>query len=187
MAVNQHTFAAYLPPDIIRLKRLFIFSMTLIFVLFYSFQCFAQPSADKYPEQSEIDAIYAAEQPEGVLFLVMEQDDEALYWVLPRVTHYTQQLHEKWSDLAIVVLSHGDEMLSLTSDLKGLHLELHQSIKRLIEEYNVLFQVCGTYAFFSDIDVSEFPDYIDVVPFAPAEIESYRQMDFKMINLELTW
>jgi hypothetical protein len=34
---------------------------------------------------------------------------------------------------------------------------------------------------------SEFPDYIDVVPFAPAEIENYRLMEFKIVNLELTW
>ncbi len=170
------------------LRRLFFFRVTLIFVLFYGFQCFAQESSEEhFPEQSEIDVIFSGEQPEGVLFLVMEQDDEALYWVLPRVTHYTQQLREKWSDLAIVVLSHGDEMLSLTNDLKSLHNELHQAIKKLMADYNVLFQVCGSYASFADIDVSEFPDHIDVVPFAPAEIETYRQMGFKMINLELTW
>ncbi|MCU7835785.1 MAG: hypothetical protein KZQ83_11120 [gamma proteobacterium symbiont of Taylorina sp.] len=166
----------------------FIFKSSLFFILFYCLQCFAQTSTNTpFPEQSEIDSVYHGEEPEGIVFLVMEQDEEALYWVLPRVTHYTQQLHSKWKNLPIIILSHGDEMLSLTNDLKSLHKDLHQSIKELSSKYNVLFQVCGSYAFFSDIDASEFPEHIDVVPFAPAEIENYRQMDFKMISLELTW
>lgn len=188
MAAKQQFFAVCFPYNITRIKILFFFRITFILVLCYGVQCFAQESSEElFPEQSEIDAVYAGEKPEGIVFLVMEQDDEALYWVLPRVIHYTQQLRKKWPDLAIVLLSHGDEMLALTDDLKSLHKELHQSIKELTSNYNVLFQVCGSYAFFSDVDVSEFPDYVDVVPFAPAEIESYRQMDFKMISLELTW
>ena len=160
----------------------------LFFFLLFCVQCSAQESPDEhFPEQSEIDAIYNGTQPEGIVFLVMEQDEEALYWVLPRVTRYTQQLREKWNDLTIVILSHGDEMFALTKELKGLHEKLHQSMRELVLDHDVLFQVCGSYAFFSDIDVSDFPDYIDVVPSAPAEIENYRQMEFKMINLELTW
>ena len=150
--------------------------------------CAAQElSHEIFPEQSEIDDILIAEKPEGVLFLVMEQDEEAFNWVLPRVIHYTQQLRDKWQDLTIVVLSHGEEMLALRAEYRLLHEQMHQDILMLVSKHDVLFQVCGSYANFSDVAPSEFPDYIDVVPFAPAEIDNYRLMEFKIINLELTW
>jgi len=150
--------------------------------------CDAQePSYKDFPEQSEIDDIRTAEKPEGVLFLVMEQDEEAFNWVLPRVIHYTQQLRDKWKDLTIVVLSHGEEMFALRAEYRPLYEKMHQDVLMLVSKHEVLFQVCGSYANFSNVAPSEFPDYIDVVPFAPAEIENYRLMEFKIINLELTW
>ena len=150
--------------------------------------CDAQePSYKDFPEQSEIDDIRTAEKPEGVLFLVMEQDEEAFNWVLPRVIHYTQQLRDKWKDLTIVVLSHGEEMFALRAEYRPLYEKMHQDVLTLVSKHQVLFQVCGSYANFSNVAPSEFPDYIDVVPFAPAEIENYRLMEFKIINLELTW
>ena len=161
----------------------------LLLIMLYSSQCLSQEEvlADPFPEQSEIDKILLGEEPEGLVFLVMEHDEEALYWVLPRVTRYAQQLREKWDDFPIVVLSHGDEMFSLVDELVSLNDKLHQSIKDLARNYDVVFQVCGSYAFFSDIDASEFPAHSDVVPSAPAEITNYRQMEYKFISLDLIW
>ena len=156
--------------------------------MMFSLPCLAQkPPNETFPEQSEIDSIRTSEQPEGVVFLVMEYDEEALQWVVPRVAHYTRQLREKWKDLAIVVLSHGEEMFALKTEYRVLYKKLHQDILKLISEYDVLFQVCGSYAHFADVAPSEFPHYVDVVPFAPAEIENYRHLEFKIVNLELTW
>ena len=161
----------------------------IIFFIFFNPPVFAheKPLADPFPEQSEINQFLAKEEPEGIVFLVMEHDEEALYWVLPRVTRYAQQLREKWSDLPIIILSHGDEMLSLVDEFKSLNEELHLSIKALARDYDVTFQVCGSYASFSDVDESEFPAHIDVVPSAPAEITNYRQMEYQFISLELIW
>jgi intracellular sulfur oxidation DsrE/DsrF family protein len=140
-----------------------------------------------FPEQSEIDRIISQETPEGVVFLVMEHDEEALQWVLPRVFHYTRQLRAKWQDLPIAVLSHGDEMFVLVTEYQSLYKQIHASVKRLVSDYQVAFQVCAAYASMSDVSASEFPKYVDVVPFAPAEIENYRQLEFAMVSLELTW
>ncbi len=160
----------------------------LLLFLVSGVHCLATETAwEPFPEQSQIEEISRADQLEGVVFLVMEQDEEALNWVLPRVLHYTRQLREKWKKLNIVVLSHGDEMFALQTELKGLHEGLHSLAEQLVSEHDIQIQVCGSYAFFSDISASAFPNYIDVVPSAPAEIENYRLMGFKMVNLELTW
>jgi len=140
-----------------------------------------------FPEQSEIDSIISQEAPVGVVFLVMEHDEEALRWVLPRVFRYTRQLRAKWRDLPIVVLSHGDEMFALLTEYQSLYKQIHAGVKKLVSDYQVAFQVCAAYASMSDVSASEFPGYVDVVPFAPAEIENYRQLEFVMVSLELTW
>jgi intracellular sulfur oxidation DsrE/DsrF family protein len=142
---------------------------------------------DLFPEQESISAIVAGERPEGILFLVMEQDDEALKWVLPRILRYTAQLRAVWRELPIAVLSHGDEMFGLISELEGLYPDIHGNVLQLLHEYGVAFHVCGTYAAMSDVSASEFPDYVDVVPFGPAQIENYRELGFDIVSVELTW
>ncbi len=146
-----------------------------------------QAIAADYPEQSLIDDILGGTQPNGIAFLVMEHDTEALQWVVPRVILYVRQLRGKWQELPIAVVSHGDEMFALQSRFAALYADIHAGVRTLVEDYDILFQVCGSYAYLSDIDASAFPHYVDVVPFVPAEIDNYRQMEYEIINLELTW
>lgn len=142
---------------------------------------------DLFPEQEIISDIIAGDKPEGILFLVMEHDDEALKWVLPRILRYTAQLKAAWRDLPIAVLSHGDEMFGLVTELEGLYPDIHGNVLRLLHEYGVAFHVCGTYATMSDVSASEFPEYVDVVPFGPAQVENYRELEFEIVSVELTW
>jgi len=160
--------------------------LPLLFCL--SFAGLARSAAEEVlPEQEEIDAIVLGEAPEGVLFTVMEQDEEALQWVLPRILHYTRQLQREWRELPIAVVSHGDEMLGLLTEFRSLYPEVHDNLRRLVNQYGVAFHVCGRFAFLSDVDPSEFPDYVDVVPFGPAQIADYRQFGYRVVSIELTW
>ncbi len=142
---------------------------------------------EEFPEQSEITQILAGKQPPGMLFLVMEHDEEALQWVLPRIVHYTAQLRERWPEVTIAVLSHGDEMLALVSDLSALYPVVHENVYKLVNSYDVYFHVCGTFAEMSGYEASEFPDYVDVVPFGPAQIQDYRFLDYQVLSIEPTW
>ena len=144
-------------------------------------------SPSMFPEQDEINHILSGSMPEGVLFLVMEHDEEALLWVLPRVIHYTGQLREKWSELSVVLLSHGDEMFALMSESGTLYPEIVEMAEKLVTQHKVLFNVCGAFASQEGVSGSEFQNFVDVVPFAPAEIENYRNLEFKVINIEQTW
>ena len=144
-------------------------------------------TAEMLPEQEEIEAIVLGEAPEGVLFTVMEQDEEALQWVLPRILHYTRQLREEWPELPVAVVSHGEEMLGLLTEFRSLYPDVHDNLWQLMNRYNVAFHVCGSFAAFSDVEASEFPDYVDVVPFGPAQIADYRQLGYEVVSIELTW
>jgi len=139
------------------------------------------------PEQDEIDAIVLGEQPDGVLFVVMEQDEEALQWVLPRILHYTRQLRAAWDGLPIAVVSHGDEMLALVTELNSLYPDVHENLQLLVNDYDASFHVCGSFAAMSDIEAADFPDYVDVVPSGPAQMTDYRQLGFILVSVELTW
>jgi intracellular sulfur oxidation DsrE/DsrF family protein len=167
-------------------------ALVLLFAVFGAFVpgiSIAEETVEEeaFPEQSEIDRILSGDKPPGILFLVMEHDEEALNWVLPRIVHYTAQIREKWPDLNVAVLSHGDEMLALVYDLTPLYPGIHQNVYDLVNTYNVYFHVCGTFAEMSGYSPSEFPDYVDVVPFGPAQIQDYRGLDYRVLSIEPTW
>jgi hypothetical protein len=140
-----------------------------------------------FPEQDTVNRMLLEDRPEGFLFLVMEDDAEALQWVLPRILHYAGQFKAVWPDLPLAVLSHGEEMMGLLSEYAPLYPQMHDNLRRLIEEFDASFHVCGAYAAMSGVAASEFPDYVDVVPFGPAEIENYRLMEYAVLSVELTW
>ena len=149
--------------------RLVITGINTLFLAVFCVACSFADALEKelFPEQSEIDALAMSEQLNGVVFLVMEQDEEALTWVLPRVIHYTKQLRSKWKDISIIVLSHGNEMFALQSKYKKSYGEMHSMVAQLVSAHDVLFQVCGSYAELSDIDTKCY-----VIPsYRPTELK----------------
>jgi intracellular sulfur oxidation DsrE/DsrF family protein len=142
---------------------------------------------DEFPELQEIYRLLKAEEPDGVVFLVMDYDVEAYLWVLPRLQRYVRMMREEWPEVHLIILSHGDEIISLLAKNETKYRSFHENIQRLISTYNVDFQVCGAFAALSGIDQSEFADFVDVVPSAPSQIKDYRQMDYKIVSLEQLW
>lgn len=151
----------------------------------------AEPAAidpEEYPETPEIEKILAANPPpDGVLFNVMEYDEDALEWVTVRLEHYVDRLLAGHPGLSIAVVSHGDEMFALTTADQWLYPKVHERVQRLVEERDVIFHVCGATAQINGIDMSEFPQYIDVVPSASTQIRDYREFGYQVISMELTW
>jgi|GEM_PF-1148290 len=142
---------------------------------------------DEFPELQEIHRILTAEEPDGVVFLVMDYDVEAYLWVLPRLQRYVRMMREEWPEVHLIILSHGDEIISLLEKNETKYRSFHENIQRLITTYDVDFQVCGAYAALSGIDQSEFANFVDVVPSAPSQIKDYRQLDYKIVSLEQLW
>jgi intracellular sulfur oxidation DsrE/DsrF family protein len=145
-------------------------------------------SPEETPELDEI--LYIINNPEnsqGVLLHTREYEEDAYIWIAPRLEHYISLLRKRYSIIPLIVISHGDEMRSLTLSNKESYPEVHKTIKRLVQRYQVEFQVCGSFASYNDINASEFPEYIQVIPSAPAAFSDYRELGFDLIEIELSW
>ena len=143
---------------------------------------------NEYPEAPEIEEVLAAKSPPaGVLFNVLEYEEDALEWIVPRIEHYVTLLRQHYPQLEIAIVSHGDEIFALRDEEKWLYKDVHKRIQRLSEQLDVTFHVCGAYAKANGVDESEFPQYVDVVPLATTQIKDYREFGYTVITTELSW
>lgn len=140
------------------------------------------------PEIDDIHSILKLKiPPHGVLFTIMESDEEALEWITPRLLYYTDLLRNDHPDMPIAIVSHGDEILMLTSEKRPDYASMHDDVERLVTEFGVEFNICGSFAAFNGLDESDFPAYIQVVPFGPASITDYKSVGYKQVSIELVW
>lgn len=138
------------------------------------------------PERYDVEFMISRDRPEGVVFHIYEQEEDALEWVLPRIVLYTRWIHEVWPEIPVAVVTHGSEMLALASAETETYPQVHKYAQELAES-DVMIHVCGTFSQTMGLSVEDFPRYIDVVPFGPAQIEDYRYLGYKVIDVELTW
>jgi intracellular sulfur oxidation DsrE/DsrF family protein len=142
---------------------------------------------DELPELEQVNEIINADEaPPGIVFVIYEYDESALIWIMPRLLHYVTLIHQRSPDLSVAVVSHGDEMLSLTRGGATVYPKIHFDLKVMVTKFDVLFHVCGSFAKLNDIAESDFPDVIDVVPFGPAQIADYKLLDYQVIDVELS-
>ena len=143
---------------------------------------------DETPELVDIlYIIQKGEAPEGVVLHTREYDESAYTWVAPRLEYYVSLIREKYPGIPLVIVSHGDEIRALTISSAPENREVHAIIRRLVEEYQVDFQICGAFATMNNLEHTAFPDYVNVVPSAPSALADYRDQGYELISIELTW
>ncbi|MEW8626290.1 MAG: hypothetical protein AB2551_11100 [Candidatus Thiodiazotropha sp.] len=143
--------------------------------------CFTSPLlADAEIER----LLQAKEEPAGVVFEVLEDDDDALGWALPKIAKLSARLRERFPDLAIAVVTHGREQFALLADeAEGLLAEIHDNARQMQAD-EIDLHVCGTHASWDGYTPEDFPDYIDVSPSGPAQIRDYQNLGFVLIVLQ---
>lgn len=143
---------------------------------------------DETPELDDILYIIRQDEaPRGVVLHTREYDESAYYWVAPRLEYYVSLIREKYPEIPLVIISHGDEIRSLTISSRPTNQEVHRIIRRLVEEYLVDFQICGAFATMNNLEHTAFPPYVNVVPSAPSALADYRDQGYELISIELTW
>lgn len=134
---------------------------------------------------SQVDHLLAAEdEPDGVVFEILQDEDDALAWALPLVAQLSAKLRERFPDLPIAVVTHGREQFALlSSEAGGLLSAVHDDARKLRSE-KIDLHVCGVHAGWDGYTPEDFPGYIDVSASGPAQINDYRSLGYEVIMLQ---
>jgi intracellular sulfur oxidation DsrE/DsrF family protein len=160
-----------------RLPKNLCLSLIIIFLYF-------QIGAALATSQDDINNILAEKQaPFGVVFEVVEGDDDALEWAMPAINDFVTQLRKRFPDIGLAVVTHGSEQFGLmTSEQKEMPT-VHKTVQSLVAS-TVPVHVCGTHASWYGKEAKDFPDYVDVSPAGPTEISNYEDMGYTLVRVE---
>ncbi|HID48969.1 MAG TPA: hypothetical protein EYP40_05025 [Chromatiales bacterium] len=118
--------------------------------------------------------------PDGVVFEIITGDEDGLEWALPRVKRSIERLRQRFPDLSIAVVTHGEEMFALETGVQDSYHEVHQTVRSLLAD-DVTVHACGTFAGWRGLAGEDFPDYVDLSAAAPAQINDYLKLGYLRI------
>ena len=121
--------------------------------------------------------------PAGVVIEITSGDPLYLEKIIPEVRADIALLQKKFNKLPVAIVSHARESLILATKSTDEHKELHNQIKDLSDKTNTTIHVCGTYASWFNISENEFPEYINVSPAGPVQVDDYVELGY--IHIEL--
>ena len=127
----------------------------------------------------------ADEAPVGVVFEIVEGEEDALRWALPEIARLSARLRARFPGLPIAVVTHGREQFGLLAEeADGPLADIHGGAQRLRDE-EIDLHVCGVHAGWDGYTPEDFPAYVDVSPSGPAQIRDYRNLGFVLIELDV--
>ena len=131
---------------------------------------------------AEVDRVVAMDAPPpGVVFEVVEWQEDALTGIVPEITRYAERLRERFPDLPVAVVTHGAEQFSLMTSNESSYADLHAQVRALSGERDVDVHVCGNHASWRDKGADDFPDYVDVASSAGSKMSEYRSRGYVVI------
>ncbi len=133
---------------------------------------------------SDVDNLLAqSTTPDGVVFEIVESDKSALEYLLPRVREAITKIREKFPDTDFAVVSHGREEFALQTRYQTEQSGIHNAVLSLVAE-DVPVYVCETHAGWYGVSADDFPDYVEVAPSGPGQINLYLELGYQLIVIE---
>jgi intracellular sulfur oxidation DsrE/DsrF family protein len=126
----------------------------------------------------------AAEPPAGVVFEVVEGREEDLGWALRRIRGYVERLRARYPAIELAVVTHGREQFALQGRYREEFAGVHADALQLVAQDAVPVHVCGTHAGWYGVSAADFPDYVDVAPSGPAQINLYLELGYELVKLQ---
>lgn len=144
----------------------------------------AQANEPPPSDQLDIEKLLEKETaPDGVVFELIGNDGYYLESALQRVNDYSERLREKFPELEIAVVSHGIEQFAFKSSQAEDNAESHLFAKQFLEK-DIPVHVCETHAGWLGVTAEDFPEYINVAPSGPAQINQYRELGYELVIVE---
>jgi len=123
------------------------------------------------------------ERPSGVVIEITSGDPLYLKNIIKELQGDINKLQQKFKDLPVAIVSHARESLLLATEETKKHKDFEQQIKTLASDNNTSVHVCGTYASWFNVSEDAFPEYINVSPAGPVQVDDY--LDLGYVHIEL--
>ncbi len=150
---------------------------------YFLYLCFLLNANQSFAFDELQDILSHEKQPAGVVIEISSGDRLYLAKIIVELKKDISALRSKFTNLPVAIVSHADESLLLTKKAGVSHPTLHKEIKSLSNTGDTTIHVCGTYASWFDVMEDEFPDYINVSPAGPVQVNDY--VDLGYIHIEL--
>ncbi|MDH3760969.1 MAG: DsrE family protein [Gammaproteobacteria bacterium] len=121
--------------------------------------------------------------PDGVIFEIVESDEDALQELLPRVRIAIEKIRARFPQTEFAVVSHGREEFALQTQYQAENAQIHQQVQSLVSE-DVPVHVCETHAGWYGVSAEDFPAYVNVSPTGPGQIRLYQELGYELIVVE---
>ena len=133
---------------------------------------------------SPIDKVLQAkEEPAGVVFEIATGKNDSLNWALPQVKTYIDQIRQRFPNIHIAVVTHGNEQFALQKNKQKTEAPVHSLTQQLVKD-GVALHVCGTHAEHKGITEEDFPEYVNVAAAGPAQINDYKSVGYILIKIK---
>jgi len=141
-----------------------------------------------YPEHHQVDALLETNPPpHGVMFLIRNEQEDALVELLPRARYYIEHLREHLPEAHLAIISYGPELVALSHARRSDFPDLQDQAIHLAGLDNVDVHLCGAYAADVNLDATDFPPELDVVPSSTATYQDYEALGYETIVLQPAW
>ncbi|NOR42216.1 MAG: hypothetical protein GQ572_02695 [Gammaproteobacteria bacterium] len=121
--------------------------------------------------------------PAGVVFEIVSDDEDYLEELLPTLKEDIKKLRKRFPGLPIAVVSHGKEQFSLIKTNSKVEQTTPSLVKDLVKSNDIDFHVCETHASWYGVTAEDFPDYINVSPAGPVQINDYEELGYELVVL----
>lgn len=134
----------------------------------------------------ELDSLYAKQQaPNGVVFEIVDWDDDYLARAIPWVNEQIIALREQFPGLEIAVVSHGSEQFALLKDSDAAYPEIHSNVQSLIVDHDIKLELCLGHAGMRGFARSDFPEYVDIEASGPSQIAAYEALGYDKVVVSI--
>jgi len=157
-----------------------ILRLLVIPILFISLSGSIAYSSDRLVSVDHI--LKQHEPPAGIVFEIVSDDEDFLDVLLPELRSAIHGIRDRFPELPIAIVSHGKEQFALTSSNKDIEKNTHTLARELVDD-DIDVHVCGTHAGWYGVAPEDFPDYVDVSPAGPTQIDDYEEMGYELIFL----
>ena len=142
--------------------------------------CLAAPAL----ANTDVDAILEyRDAPAGVVFEIVEDDETILEELIPQVIEAIERIRARFPQTEFAVVSHGIEEFALQKQYREDYPELHAQVQALVAD-DVPVHICETHAGWYGITADDFPDYVDVAPTGPGQLNLYLDLDYVLVVIE---